>query len=43
MDEQYFALVLIAFRGAYTIGQTIAGRAIERLGTRAGLSLAVLW
>ena len=38
-----FALVLIAFRAAYTIGQTIAGRTIDRLGTRAGLSLAVLW
>ncbi len=38
-----FAMVLIAFRVAYAIGQTIAGRAIDRLGTRAGLSLAVLW
>jgi ACS family hexuronate transporter-like MFS transporter len=38
-----YALVLIAFRVAYTVGQTIAGRAIDRLGTRAGLSLAVLW
>ena len=31
-----FAMVLIAFRVAYAIGQTIAGRAIDRLGTRAG-------
>ena len=38
-----FAMVLIAFRVAYTVGQTIAGRVIDRLGTRAGLSLAVLW
>ena len=38
-----FALVLIAFRVAYAIGQTIAGRVIDRLGTRDGLSLAVLW
>jgi MFS transporter, ACS family, aldohexuronate transporter len=38
-----FALVLIAFRVAYAIGQTIAGRTIDRLGTRAGLSLSVLW
>jgi MFS transporter, ACS family, hexuronate transporter len=38
-----FAMVLIAFRVAYAIGQTIAGRQIDRLGTRAGLSLAVLW
>jgi MFS transporter, ACS family, hexuronate transporter len=38
-----FALVLIAFRVAYAVGQTIAGRAIDRLGTRAGLSLSVVW
>jgi len=38
-----FALVLIAFRVAYAIGQTLAGRAIDRLGTRAGLSLSVVW
>jgi ACS family hexuronate transporter-like MFS transporter len=38
-----FAMVLIAFRAAYAIGQTIGGRAIDRLGTRAGLSLSVLW
>jgi ACS family hexuronate transporter-like MFS transporter len=38
-----FAMVLIAFRVAYTIGQTIAGRVIDRIGTRAGLSLAVAW
>ena len=37
-----FALVLIAFRVAYAIGQTIAGRMIDRLGTRTGLSLSVL-
>jgi MFS transporter, ACS family, aldohexuronate transporter len=38
-----FALVLIAFRVAYAIGQTLAGRTIDRLGTRTGLSLSVLW
>jgi MFS transporter, ACS family, aldohexuronate transporter len=38
-----FAWVLIAFRVAYTIGQTIAGRIVDRLGTRRGLSLAVIW
>jgi ACS family hexuronate transporter-like MFS transporter len=38
-----FALVLIAFRVAYAVGQTIAGRVIDRLGTRAGLSLSVAW
>ena len=38
-----FAWVLIAFRVAYAVGQTIAGRLVDRLGTRRGLSLAVLW
>ena len=38
-----FAWVLIAFRVAYAVGQTIAGRIVDRLGTRRGLSLAVLW
>jgi MFS transporter, ACS family, hexuronate transporter len=38
-----FAWILIAFRVAYAIGQTIAGRLVDRLGTRRGLSLAVLW
>jgi ACS family hexuronate transporter-like MFS transporter len=38
-----FAGILIAFRIAYTIGQTVAGRVVDRLGTRRGLGLAVLW
>src|SRR5215471_21753649 len=38
-----FALIVIAFRAAYTIFQIVAGRLIDRLGTRRGLSLAVLW
>lgn len=38
-----FAWVLIAFRVAYAIGQAIAGRVVDRLGTRRGLSLAVIW
>jgi MFS transporter, ACS family, hexuronate transporter len=37
------AWVLIAFRVAYAVGQTIAGRIVDRLGTRRGLSLAVAW
>lgn len=36
-----FAMILIAFRVAYAIGQTGAGRLIDRVGTRTGLSLAV--
>ena len=38
-----FAWLLIAFRVAYAVGQTIAGRIVDRLGTRRGLSLAVVW
>jgi ACS family hexuronate transporter-like MFS transporter len=36
-----FALVVIAFRVAYAFGQTASGRFLDRVGTRAGLSLAV--
>ena len=38
-----FALIVIAFRLAYAIMQTVAGRLLDRLGTRRGLLLAVLW
>ncbi|HEX6210281.1 MAG TPA: MFS transporter [Methylomirabilota bacterium] len=38
-----FAWVLISFRVAYAVGQAIAGRVVDRLGTRRGLSLAVAW
>ena len=36
-----FAWVLIAFRVAYAVGQTVAGRLLDSLGTRRGLSLSV--
>jgi ACS family hexuronate transporter-like MFS transporter len=36
-----FALLIIAFRTAYAIGQTAAGRFLDSVGTRAGLSFAV--
>lgn len=36
-----FALVIIAFRAAYAIGQAGAGRLLDRVGTRLGLTLAV--
>jgi ACS family hexuronate transporter-like MFS transporter len=41
--NQDFALVIIAFRVAYAVVQTMAGRLIDRLGTRNGLTLSVLW
>ncbi len=36
-----FALLIIAFRIAYSVGQTLAGRFLDRVGTRQGLSYAV--
>ncbi|HYO80302.1 MAG TPA: MFS transporter [Bryobacteraceae bacterium] len=36
-----FALLIIAFRVAYTIGQAAAGRFLDRVGTRTGLTIAV--
>ena len=38
-----FAFIVISFRAAYTIFQLLSGRLLDRLGTRRGLSLAVLW
>jgi MFS transporter, ACS family, aldohexuronate transporter len=38
-----FALLIIAFRIAYAVIQALAGRLIDRIGTRRGLTLAVLW
>jgi MFS transporter, ACS family, hexuronate transporter len=35
--------VLIAFRIAYTLGQAVCGRLLDRLGSRRGLSLTVAW
>ena len=36
-----FALVIISFRVAYTLGQAGAGRFLDAVGTRTGLSVAV--
>src|ERR1700678_632014 len=38
-----YADVAIAFRVAYSIGQTAFGRFIDRVGTRRGLTLTVIW
>jgi ACS family hexuronate transporter-like MFS transporter len=38
-----FALILIAFRVAYALGQTVSGRLLDWLGTRIGLLLTVSW
>lgn len=42
-DNWHFSWILIAFRVAYALGQTVAGRVIDRLGTRTGLALGVAW
>ncbi len=38
-----YANIAIAFRLAYTIGQTVCGRLMDRLGTRRGLTISVTW
>ena len=42
-NNQQFATIVIAFRVAYSVGQTIAGRLIDRIGTRKGLTITVIW
>src|ERR1044072_2692499 len=37
------AVIVIAFRVAYSVGQTISGRLIDRIGTRKGLTITVIW
>ena len=41
--NEQFALVVIAFRAAYSVGQTVSGRLIDRVGTRRGLTVTVIW
>src|ERR1700716_3719253 len=38
-----YANIAISFRIAYSIGQTICGRLIDRVGTRRGLTISVVW
>jgi len=38
-----YANIAIAFRLAYTIGQTVCGRMMDRVGTRRGLTISVMW
>jgi ACS family hexuronate transporter-like MFS transporter len=38
-----YAYIVISFRVAYTIGQTVLGRLMDKLGTRRGLTLTVAW
>ncbi len=38
-----YANIVIAFRLAYSIGQTLCGRLVDRMGTRRGLTISVTW
>src|SRR4029078_5276268 len=42
-NNQNFATIVIAFRVAYSVGQTVSGRLIDRIGTRKGLTVTVIW
>jgi ACS family hexuronate transporter-like MFS transporter len=42
-NNQDFAIIVIAFRVAYSVGQTVSGRLIDRIGTRKGLTVTVIW
>jgi ACS family hexuronate transporter-like MFS transporter len=42
-NNEQFALIVIAFRVAYSVGQTVSGRLIDRIGTRKGLTITVIW
>lgn len=37
-----YAMLVVAFRLSYTIGQTVFGRIMDRVGTRRGLTLSVI-
>ncbi|HTP70495.1 MAG TPA: MFS transporter [Dongiaceae bacterium] len=38
-----YANIVVAFRVAYAIGQTVCGKLMDRLGTKRGLTFTVLW
>jgi ACS family hexuronate transporter-like MFS transporter len=40
-NNQNYALIVIAFRVSYSVGQTLCGRLLDRWGTRRGLTLSV--
>src|SRR5258705_1666551 len=42
-NNEQFALIVISFRIAYSVGQTVSGRFIDRIGTRKGLTITVIW
>jgi MFS family permease len=41
--DSNYANIAIAFRVAYSLGQTVCVKVMERVGTRRGLTLTVIW
>jgi ACS family hexuronate transporter-like MFS transporter len=41
--NQDYAWIVISFRIAYAVGQTVSGRLLDLLGTRRGLTVSVAW
>ncbi len=42
-SNERFAILIIGFRAAYAVGQIVSGRFLDRVGTRNGLTVSVLW
>jgi ACS family hexuronate transporter-like MFS transporter len=42
-SNEDYAWIVIAFRLAYSVGQTVSGGLIDRVGTRRGLTISVIW
>jgi ACS family hexuronate transporter-like MFS transporter len=38
-----YAHIVVGFRVAYSIGQSVCGRLMDRIGTKRGLTITVLW
>jgi ACS family hexuronate transporter-like MFS transporter len=38
-----YASIVIAFRAAYSLGQALFGRLLDRIGTRRGMTITVVW
>ncbi|QNI30150.1 MFS transporter [Alloacidobacterium dinghuense] len=38
-----YATIVIGFRVAYTLGQALSGRLLDRIGVRRGLTITVVW
>ena len=41
-NNEQFAWIIIGFRIAYSVGQTVSGRLLDKFGTRRGLTITVI-